>query len=89
MTVTITRDRGITLEQIEESRLQRREGVVDDEREHTEWVEYCLIGCEGQAHKTEVPDSESHFCDRHVHRSAHRRLKTGLFAIGTQGKVGG
>jgi hypothetical protein len=65
-----------------ESELEKREQVLDNENEHTTSVEYCLIGCPGLAHKTGVPDASSHFCNFHVHRSAHVRLKKPLVAFG-------
>ena len=59
----------------EESDLQKREDVIDNENEHTTTVEYCLLNCPGKAHRTGKPDAEGHFCSLHVHRSAHVTLK--------------
>ena len=65
-----------------ESELQKREGTVDNDNEHTTSVEYCLANCPGEAHRTNTPDASGHFCNQHVHRSAHVTLKKGLFAEG-------
>lgn len=62
----------------DESELIKREGSIDNDNETTQTVEYCLIGCEGEAHKTNTPDSVSHFCNFHVHRSVHVTLKKPL-----------
>lgn len=81
MQVTITRDRSkAILELIDDSLLQRRDSIVDDEVEYTQIVEYCLKDCSGVAHLTGQPDSVSHFCNFHVHRSADCRLKKNVFA---------
>jgi hypothetical protein len=64
-----------TLGLIEESMLMKREGVIDNENEFTTTVEYCLSGCNGPAHVTGKPDSLSHFCNQHVHRSVHVTVK--------------
>ena len=62
--------------------LIKRDGVVDNDNEYTTTVEYCLLGCSGQAHKTGRPDAQGHFCNLHVHRSAHVRLKRNVTAVG-------
>jgi len=38
--INITRDCGKTIEQADENLFEKREGVFDDENEHTTWVEY-------------------------------------------------
>jgi len=65
--------------------LIKRDGVVDNDNEYTTTVEYCLLGCSGQAHKTGRPDALGHFCNAHVHRSAHVRLKRNVSALGGAG----
>lgn len=60
---------------MDDSELQRRDGLVDNDNEHTTTVEYCLANCPGNAHRTGKPDSDGHFCSLHVHRSAHVTLK--------------
>ena len=35
-----------------EADLEKREGVYDDEREHTEWVEYRLPGTDEVVHRS-------------------------------------
>lgn len=60
---------------VEESQLIKMEGIVDNENETARIVEYCLAGCEGSAHRTNLPDAPTHFCNRHVHRSVHVKLK--------------
>lgn len=73
--IPIDRKQGRGVEQVEESILIRHDSLLDNAHEHTQVVEYCLRGCEGQAHHTGVPDQPSHFCDRHVHRSAVVTIK--------------
>lgn len=46
---------------MDEALLEKRTGVVDNDNEHTTWVEYWLAG-------------------ELVHRSAHVRFKTNVFA---------
>ena len=65
---------------VDESRLLKREQVLDNDNEYTTTVEYCLRDCPGPAHTTNVPDAPSHFCHAHVHRSAFVTLKRGLEA---------
>ena len=64
-----------TLGPLPESALVKREGLVDNDNERTTTVEYCLINCSGSAHATHTPDSPSHFCNNHVHRSVHVTVK--------------
>jgi hypothetical protein len=64
----------------DESELMKLPGLVDSDDEHTTTVEYCLLNCPGDAHKTGVPDSASHFCNQHVHRSVHVTLKKAVTA---------
>lgn len=40
MLISILRKGGAVYEQVEESELVKLEGVVDDDNEHTTWVEY-------------------------------------------------
>lgn len=83
--IAITRDRQagtVILEMVSESLLQRKETLLDDAVERTSVVEYCWKTCQGTAHTTGLPDSDSHFCNFHVHRSAHVDLKTGLTGLG-------
>jgi hypothetical protein len=44
MLITITRDGGATLEQLDDALLEKCEGVVDNDRERSTWVEYWLDG---------------------------------------------
>lgn len=62
--------------------LDKRTGVVDNDNEHTEWVEYCLPRCSGQAHQIGTPDAPGHFCSQHVHRSVNMTLKSSAFGAG-------
>ena len=73
---------------MDESLLDKYEGFVDNDNERTTTVEYCLLGCEGAAHKTGIADSDTYFCARHVHRSAHIALKKGALAFGVAGSLG-
>lgn len=83
--INITQDGGKTLQQVEESTLQKRVDMVDNDNETTTTVEYCFVDCQGQAHISGDPDSHSHFCNKHVHRSASVLLKDGIFAKATEG----
>jgi hypothetical protein len=60
---------------MDESELIRHDGLVDNENEHTTSIEYCLKDCQGPAHSNGTPDAPGHFCNFHVHRSAHVTLK--------------
>jgi hypothetical protein len=71
-----------TLGDIDESLLRKVEGDVDNENEHTTTVEYCLNTCDGMAHIRGTPDSEVFFCSKHIHRSAHVRLKKNVSTFG-------
>lgn len=42
--ITITRDGGLTMEEMDEALLVKKTGEVDNENEHTTWVEYWLDG---------------------------------------------
>lgn len=86
MLIKITTDQGRTIQEVEEATLQRRDDILDNENETTKTVEYCFIDCSGVAHKTGYPDSISHFCNKHVHRSASVVLKKGLLAEATAGQ---
>lgn len=38
-------------------------------------IEYCLLGCSGEAHQSGKPDArEGCFCGQHVHRSVHVKV---------------
>ena len=74
---------------MDESLLEKKTGSVDNENEYTTWVEYCLLGCPGQAHQTGTADAPTHFCSQHVHRSAHVTLKKPVFAFGEAASLGG
>jgi hypothetical protein len=74
---------------MDETLLEKKEGVVDTDVEHTTWVEYCLRGCPGPAHQTGTADAPTHFCSQHVHRSAHITLKRPLSAFGEAASLGG
>ena len=63
---------------IDESLLVKTRGVIDNDVEHTEIVEYCLLGCDGAAHRTGRPEGTACFCPQHVHRSVAVALKQGL-----------
>lgn len=86
MLIKITTDQGRTIQEVEEATLQRRDDIVDNENETIRSVEYCFVNCPGAAHHAGVPDSESHFCNKHVHRSASVVLKKGLVAEALAGQ---
>lgn len=87
--VLIERVRGdaSTREEIDATLLRRMDGLVDNDQETTTIVEYCLLNCPGSAHQTGIPDSPSHFCNRHVHRSVAVQLKQGLEGLGDLGSI--
>lgn len=70
------------LVEVDDALLMRTEGKVDNDVERTVWEEYCIGGCNGQAHRTGVPDAVDHFCSQHVKRSVNMHLKMALFADG-------
>lgn len=63
---------------MDESLLVKTIGIVDTEQEYTIWTEYCLVGCEGEAHRTGQPQGVGLFCPQHVHRSLNMTLKQGV-----------
>ncbi len=60
---------------VDESSLQRKDTFHDDADATVRTVEYCRIGCQGNAHTTGVADSADMFCAKHVHRSVHVDVK--------------
>lgn len=72
---------------IDESLLQKVEEAIDNDNEHTTSIEYCLKDCDGPAHKTGNRDSDGHFCNKHIHRSAAVYVKQGLNLEGGIGKL--
>lgn len=87
--VNIQRVSGAAVEQAEENDLIKHEGIVrDDDDFCIEAVEYCLVGCDGPAHVTNVADSAAHFCDRHVHRSVHVTAKRFPSCVGSAASLG-
>lgn len=73
---------------LDESLLEKKTGEVDNENESTSTIEYCLAGCSGSAHRTGIPDSPSHFCSQHVHRSVQVTLKEGAISQSVIGVFG-
>lgn len=74
---------------VDETLLCRHDLVVDNDHEHTQVVEYCFLGCVGEAHITNHPDADSYFCRYHVHRSVHVTLKEWPAGLdGTLGHLG-
>lgn len=74
---------------MDEALLIKHESHIDNENEKTDMVEYCLVGCSGEAHKTGQADVPNCFCVHHVHRSAHVTLKTSVVSIMELGKLNG
>jgi len=72
----------------DESALIKKETLVDNDHERTTTVEYCLVGCDGQAHRTGMPDAPSYFCAKHVHRSVAVHIKEWPSANGAIGSFG-
>lgn len=60
---------------MDEATLIKHEGLIDNDIERTTSVEYCLPGCEGQAHLSGNRDAVEYFCQHHIHRSVHVTLK--------------
>lgn len=71
---------------MDESELIKKETTIDDEREHVETVEYCVLACPGSAHRTGVADAPGHFCNMHVHRSVDMTLKPQAVASADVGR---
>ena len=77
-----------TLGLMDEATLLRRDLKIDNDNEVTDIVEYCLPDCDGQAHKSGVPDADSHFCNQHIHRGGSINLKQGIAALCGLGNIG-
>lgn len=71
--ITVQLTEGGPITEMDERLLVKRTGVVDNNHEHTEWVEYWWPGA----------------TDRAVHRSVHVHLKQGLVLNPVQGQLGG
>lgn len=86
--ILIERVRGdaASREEVDDSRLIRVDGLIDNDVEYTTTVEYCFLDCPGQAHRTLINDAPGHLCNFHVHRSASIYLKQGLAGVGDLGK---
>lgn len=63
------------LGEMDDSRLQKREDVVENDDYRMVAVEYCLLACEGVAHQTGVAQGDGCFCEHHVHRSGDLTVK--------------
>lgn len=63
--------------------LEKRVESIEDDEKIVTTTEYCLIDCVGVAHQRLVPDSISHFCDRHVRRDVHVTVKK--WPVGMEG----
>lgn len=61
--------------EIDESRLQKREDVIENDDHRIVAVEYCLANCDGDAHRTGIAQGLGSFCERHVHRSVDMTVK--------------
>lgn len=57
------------------SLLQCLQTVEENDDVRVEAIEYCLLDCEGHAHKTGVAQGDGCFCELHVHRGAHGIVK--------------
>lgn len=77
-----------TLGDMDDSQLKQTTGEIDNDVEHTTWVEYCLAECDGPAHTSNVPDESFYFCAKHVHRSVNMVLKQGVEVFGTAAELG-
>lgn len=76
-----------TLGPMEESVLSRHDTATESKSETVSTVEYCLATCNGTAHLTGIPDSVSHFCNKHVHRSVHVTIKKIEAAAGVAARL--
>lgn len=74
ITVLLDRTTGV-LTELDEAQLQRYDSVYEDDEIRLDLIEYCLVGCEGDAHKTGVAQGDGCFCEKHVHRSASGQVK--------------
>lgn len=81
---------------MQEAILEKREGVVDNENEHTTWVEYWQAGevladrlLPGLQPSQVVHERDAAGPVRHcVHRSAHITLKKPVTLFGEVGRFG-
>lgn len=73
---------------MDDSQLIRREDSFDEEIGRITAVEYCLLDCPGEAHKTGQRDKPEHFCSLHVHRSIGIAVKQTPEIAGVLGKLG-
>jgi hypothetical protein len=64
--------------EMDTAQLQRIDGLVDDDVERTTTVEYCLLDCPGDAHRTGIAQGIGCFCSHNVHRSVNMTLKQGI-----------
>jgi hypothetical protein len=71
-----------TISELDESLLIRTSGVIENDHERTEWVEYCRQSCADPVHQTQHPAQPEFFCPHRVHRSVHVTLKQGVFGEG-------
>lgn len=76
--VTVDLQRDGTFAQMDEAELFKHEHALESDDLALQVVEYCLLGCEGQVHRTGVADALEYFCAGHVHRSVHAVLKRGI-----------
>lgn len=60
---------------VDESLLQRYDYVEENDDIKIEAIEYCRLGCLGEAHKDGVARGDGCFCPLHVHRSVHGTIK--------------
>lgn len=67
--ITVQLQENGPITEADESLLEKREGLVDNDVEHTTWVEYWIPGTS----------------DRAVHRSVHVTLKQGVALFGEAG----
>lgn len=74
--------------EIEECLLQKHEGSIDNDVERTSWVEYCLVNCDGAAHRTGEPQGDGCFCPKHVRRNVNMYLKKNVLADGLAAWIG-
>lgn len=70
-----------TLGEMDDSLLQRIDTVLDNDNERTTTVEYCVLDCPGEAHRTGQPQGVGCFCPHNVHRSVDMELKRGVAAL--------
>lgn len=69
---------------LDETQLQKKESTWEDDDMLIKAVEYCLLDCPGNAHKTGLAQGDGSFCELHVHRSVDAVAKRWPTELGAE-----